>query len=66
MKQIGGHFVDLEKRDPINRLSRNVGARAEIVPTQIRIRLHVLFFLSVIAPLNDPSSNFTVIPYRHS
>ena len=56
MKPVAGKFVDLETRDPIGRLSRFVGARASTDQTQIRIRLHVLFFLSVIAPLNDPSS----------
>ena len=52
MKPVAGQFVDLETRDPIGCLSRFVGARASTDQTQIRIRLRVLFFLSVIAPFN--------------
>ena len=66
MKPVAGKFVDLETRDPIGRLSRFVGARASTDQTQIRIRLHVLFFLSVIAPLNDTLSFFCIVKLEGS
>ena len=60
MKPVAGQFVDLEKRDPIGRLSRFVGARASTDQTQIRIRLHVLF-LRVLRLLEVKGSTFAIV-----